>query len=204
MKKIKNIRVMKTTKLTFGSNRRILAISIMLFAISAISFSQIRNFKEYWLNNLKDKIFLTTEANNHFITVSYHEDAEWMDAPAITRTIIASSAEVLYEENLEVEDWMTSTFESSLENAIEVESWMTTPFETAIEENISVESWMSKPFEYSIESDVVVEDWMTTPFEYTLDESVSVENWMTAPFEIGLEENIALENWMSAPMTWIV
>ena len=181
MKKLKNIKVMRTTKLTTENNKKIVALSLLLLAISTISFSQMGNFKEFWLNNLKEKIFQTEETNSSFMTVSHFEEAEWVKSPAISRTIFVSSVEVSYEETLEVEDWMKSTFENSVENAIEVEEWMTAPFETLYEESVPVENWMNSPFGYNNESNIEVEEWMTVPFEASLEEPVAVENWMTTP-----------------------
>ena len=162
----KNNRVMKTITQTTKQNKKIVALSIMLIAISTISFSQIRNVKDFLFNNVKEKFFQTEEKNSSFMTVSYYEAAEWNESPAISKTIFVSSADISYEENMEVEEWMTSTFEYKVENSVEIEAWMTAPFDALIEEDIKVENWMSSPFESSLEDDIEIENWMTNPMAW--------------------------------------
>ena len=57
--------------------------------------------------------------------------------------------EIVYEQELDMENWMSVPFEASVENeALSLESWMTTPFEASVEnEVLSLESWMTTPFE---------------------------------------------------------
>ena len=202
MQKRKNTRVMKTITQTTKQNKKIVALSIMLIAISTISFSQIRNVKDFLFNNVKEKFFQTEEKNSSFMTVSYYEAAEWNESPAISKTIFVSSADISYEENMEVEEWMTSTFENNVENSVEIEAWMTAPFDALIEEDIKVENWMNDPFSAGLESNVDVEEWMTIPFESSLEENITVENWMSSPFESSLEDDIEIESWMTNPMAW--
>ena len=138
MQRIKNNRVMKTITQTTEQNKKIVAMSIMLIAISTISFSQIGNFKDFLVSNVKEKFFQAEEINSTFMTVSYYEAAEWNESPAISRTILVNSVDISYEENMEVEEWMTVPFESSLEENITVENWMSSPFESSLEGDIEI------------------------------------------------------------------
>jgi hypothetical protein len=166
MKIIQNNRVMKTRTRTTVQNRKIVTLSIMLIAISTISFSQMKNFKGFMANNVKEKFFQAEELNNTFMTVSYHEAAEWNESPTISRTISVSSADISYEENMEVEEWMTVPFDALVEENIEIENWMTTPFESSLEESVTVENWMTSPFESSLEDEIEIENWMTNPMAW--------------------------------------
>jgi len=91
------------------------------------------------------------------------------------------------------------TDNADFENEMVMESWMTSPFESS-EADLVVETWMTQPFQ-SDENDLIVENWMTTPFQnICLEEELIVENWMTSSFGLGTElEALALESWMSAP-----
>ena len=87
----------------------------------------------------------------------------------------------VYEEAMDMEDWMTVPFENSLSNNdLVMEDWMTVPFENSLAaSDLVTEDWMSVPFESSLsESDLVLENWMVTPFETT--EGTEVETWMSA------------------------
>ena len=152
MQKYKNSRVMKTIIQTTKQNNKIVTLSIMLIAISSVSFSQIRNIKDFLVNNVKEKFFQADEINSNFKTVSYSEAAEWNESPAISRTILVNSVDISYEENIEVEEWMRNTFENNVENSVEIESWMTAPFDALIEDDIKVENWMNDPFTLCLES----------------------------------------------------
>ena len=80
------------------------------------------------------------------------------EAPVIAEAYIVKSADVIYEEDLVLESWMTLPFESGLaEEALSIESWMTEPFEAA--DYIEVEDWMTEPFEAA--DYIEVEEWMT-------------------------------------------
>ena len=176
---------MKTTKLNIGRNGRVMTLVMAFLAVSTLTIGQIKNTEGAWLQNLKGRIFHKAEANSLFHTVTFYEISGQTVAPAISRTIHTASVDVIYEE------------------ALMVESWMTTPFETNIEERITVESWMTAPFESAIEESVEVENWMTVPFESAIEESVEVEAWMTAPFESAIEEKLSVETWMTEPMAWL-
>jgi len=92
-----------------------------------------------------------------------------------------------------------------LENDLEVEPWMTSPFESSMyEEDLRIESWMTAPFESNYyEKELAVESWMTAPFESNYyEKELAVESWMTAPFESNYyEKELAVESWMTHP--WI-
>ena len=72
-----------------------------------------------------------------------------------------------------------------LDNDLEVETWMTSPFETGyFEEDIPIESWMTHPFETSYyEEEIPIEPWMTSPFKTSYyEEEIPIEPWMTHPW----------------------
>ena len=71
------------------------------------------------------------------------------EAPLPSMTIYFDQYEILYEEDLQTEHWMTQPFETLLaEPALTIESWMVKPFdEIVIEEELTLESWMGEPFE---------------------------------------------------------
>ena len=51
---------------------------------------------------------------------------------------------------------------TDLDEDIQIEDWMTTPFEITFEEEPILENWMTAPFETSIEEEMIIEYWMTT------------------------------------------
>jgi hypothetical protein len=57
------------------------------------------------------------------------------------------------------------------ENELVVENWMTRPFETITMENeLTMEDWMTSSFGLGTELEaLILESWMTTPFETTDD-----------------------------------
>ena len=78
------------------------------------------------------------------------------------------------------------TSESSdlaMEQDLFLESWMASPFESAaIDNELVLENWMTSPFEMGIEIEgLQLECWMTTPFEVTEDRGVEV--WMAASWD---------------------
>ena len=87
---------------------------------------------------------------------------DFYEAPVVARDFYFEQVEILYEENLQIESWMTTPFISSVvEEELNIESWMTTPFNTNIDEDrLKVESWMTAPFE--------------------ADEFIEMESWMSA------------------------
>jgi hypothetical protein len=81
------------------------------------------------------------------------------DAPVLSRTYF-----VPIEFDLGVEDWMTTSFESSYyEMDVQLESWMESPFDCSYyEASPEIEAWMTEPFESGEE--IEIETWMTTPW----------------------------------------
>ena len=76
-------------------------------------------------------------------------------------------ADITYEEDYDVEAWISSPFESRYADAdLAIENWMTGPFEsTYAEADLKIESWMTSPFESTYaEADLKIESWMTAAF----------------------------------------
>ncbi|MFH0757478.1 MAG: hypothetical protein V2B15_09340 [Bacteroidota bacterium] len=73
-----------------------------------------------------------------------------------------------------------NTAEMILEQELVMENWMTIPFENSSPDNdLCLENWMSVPFEAnSIENDLCLENWMTIPFETTQENKA--ESWMAS------------------------
>jgi hypothetical protein len=84
------------------------------------------------------------------------------EAPAVVYTRVIEHADVVFEEELGLEEWMTAPFVSSV-----------------VEEEMILESWMTTPFEHNLDEEIILESWMTTPFENNLDEEIILESWMT-------------------------
>ncbi|HDR68187.1 MAG TPA: hypothetical protein ENN61_03970 [Bacteroidaceae bacterium] len=154
---------MKAKTLTIEKTIKIIGLSFVLFAISASTFGQIKNFRENMINIIKDRFLNKAETHDLFIPAVYYVEAELAIAPSISRTIYTNSLEVVYEAELAVEDWMMASFETAFEESVAVESWMTAPFEVAFEESVAVESWMTAPFDIINEEDLIVENWMAHP-----------------------------------------
>ena len=191
---------MKTTKII---------LSIALVALTATSFGQ--------LSSIKDRIFSKRNTEVAYYTADYKAESSrienWMgdlrswasdkisrdayEAPEVYRTIIIEQADVVYEEELGLENWMSAPFESSVaEDELFLESWMSTPFECDVcDAELGLESWMTTPFEIGLaEEALFLESWMTTPFETGLaEEPLYLESWMTTPFET---DAIEMEDWM--------
>ena len=173
---------MKTTKII---------LSIALVALATVSLGQ----RTYVLERLfpdEDPQIAHFTANDEYkksrIEIWKHNLHGWASekmtwdvyqAPVVSHTFYAEQVEVVYEEALELEGWMTRPFESSFaEEELNVESWMTKPFESSFaEEELNVESWMTKPFKGTFaEEELNVESWMTTPFE--VEDHIEIEAWM--------------------------
>ncbi|MEN8226529.1 MAG: hypothetical protein ABFS38_00135 [Bacteroidota bacterium] len=162
---------MKTTKLI---------LSIALVALATTSFGQLSSNKERSFNKQNHKVkYLTTDycsKESSRIESWMHDLRSWSNnrayrntyiAPVVTRTIRIEQADVLYEEDLGLENWMTTPFECCVND----ESGFA-------EEELSMEIWMITPFESSnFEEELILESWMTTPFLGT--EAMEVEEWMT-------------------------
>jgi hypothetical protein len=195
---------MKRATVNPGRTLKPIVIAVALFTITAVTYGQMRLQKPELLKNIKERIAAKAQNEDIFKTVVYYETCENTMAPHISRTIHVSKLEVKYDERLEVEEWMTTSFENNLEEAVVIEDWMTSTFDIPIEEGLTVEEWMTTSFETELEPSVSVESWMTAPFEMSQEQSIEVENWMTAPFETAeLEASLQLEPWMSEPQTWL-
>jgi len=90
-----------------------------------------------------------------------------------------------------------------MEQDLNLETWMSVPFEESLlEAEISLVNWMVTPFEASLDAELVLENWMVAPFETSLDGELILENWMTVPFKSSLEnEQLQVESWMAD--SWI-
>ena len=70
------------------------------------------------------------------------------DEPVVSMSYTIDRGDIVFEEDLIMESWMSAPFESSVADAVlAVEKWMTTPFEAA--ENIEIESWMTTAWFYA-------------------------------------------------------
>jgi len=169
---------MKTTKLI---------LSIALVALTTTAFAQhIFNSERVSPKQYHQiaHFFADKNPENNRIEIWMHDfqgraskKASWdvYEAPVVTRTLFVEQVEVIYEEGLRLESWMTAPFESNLaEEELNVEPWMTAPFENDIaEEELFLESWMVAPFESNLaEEDLTLESWMTTPFEAAEDSQI--------------------------------
>lgn len=78
------------------------------------------------------------------------------------------STEIVYEQELDMENWMAVPFESGF-----------------MESDLNLENWMIEPFESNVmESDLNLENWMVVPFEVGVeDEVLSLESWMAAAWK---------------------
>ena len=88
-------------------------------------------------------------------------------APVVLRSYFVPVENMIYEEDVRLESWMSSPFENTfVEGDMPVESWMTSPFESSYQEpDLVLESWMFSPFENSYrEPELVLESWMTHPW----------------------------------------
>ena len=103
--------------------------------------------------------------------------------PDVYMPYAIEQADIIYEENYDAEDWMTTPFESRYADVdLAIEDWMTRAFEsTYAEADMAIEDWMTNAFESNYaEADLSIEDWMTNAFETA--DHIEVERWMTAAF----------------------
>jgi hypothetical protein len=91
-------------------------------------------------------------------------DGKGYGEPVFYMSYVVDRNNIVHENELSVEDWMTSPFDWALqENELVVEPWMEAPFESGLREpKLAVESWMTRPFE--LDGDIRIESWMTRPF----------------------------------------
>ena len=164
---LRNARVMKTTKLI---------LSIALVTLTATSFGQLSNFKERMFAKRNNTVAIYTAnytSNESRVESWMHDLRSWAsdriakeepEAPIVIESFVIESAEVVFEEELSMENWMSAPFETNVyEEALTLESWMSAPFETGVyEEALSLESWMTTPFETElVEEEIAIETWMT-------------------------------------------
>ena len=142
---------MKTTKYIF---------SIGLIALTTISLGQrsyvLEQFfpeegpRPYFANERdieKSRIEIWT--HNLHNRISKKTTWDLYENPVVAHSFTVERVDVVYEEELAVEKWMTTPFETGLgEEELYIESWMTQPFyDLVAEEELNVESWMTIPFE---------------------------------------------------------
>ncbi|MFO7668732.1 MAG: hypothetical protein R6W31_03650 [Bacteroidales bacterium] len=89
-----------------------------------------RNFKKLSVKQIR-----TYAAIIIFSTISFNALASGKDEM------------ISFEEELALENWMMSSFETGIEEELALENWMLTSFETGIEEELALENWMTAPFE---------------------------------------------------------
>ena len=91
-----------------------------------------------------------------------------------------TDVEVVLEQDMSLETWMSVPFEESvLEAEINLVNWMVTPFEASLDADLVLETWMADPFESSLDGELPLETWMSVPFKSTLDnEQLQLESWM--------------------------
>lgn len=130
-------------------------LSIALVALATTSFGQ--------LSSIKERLFNKQNNNVEYISAEYNRGEEskiesWMFdlrswstnrasrdtyvAPVVTYCINLEYADVVFEDEINLEVWMSTPFETSLvEENQSLETWMTAPFESA--EFIEKEDWMA-------------------------------------------------------------
>ncbi len=167
-------------------------LSIIGIALATSAFGQFSFIKERISSQRQPQVAMYTadyKKDNSRIENWMYDLHSWAtdkitkkeyEAPEVVYTFKMVSAEVVYEEELGLESWMTTPFDSGVkEEVLEIESWMTTPFENAVyEQGIVLEPWMTVPFENSLDEEIILESWMTAPF--WTDEEIELEEWMTA------------------------
>ena len=131
-----------------------LILSIALVALATTSFAQLSSIKDRLFNKQSEKVVYITadyKTNETSRIESWmHDLRSWSTnrnsrdayvAPVVAQTFIIENADVVYEEDLGMENWMTTPFDSNVaEEEISLESWMTAPF--AVKQVIKVEEWM--------------------------------------------------------------
>ncbi len=141
---------MKTTKN--------LILSLALIALTASSFGQLSSIKERLFHKQPNKVeYITAEYNTSesrrienwmYDLRSWSSNRESSDAyvaPVVSSTFTVENIDVVYEEELRLENWMTNSFDCFVsEEDLTIEAWMTTPFEAA--EEIEMEDWMVDTF----------------------------------------------------------
>lgn len=190
---------MKTKNNKAERYSRVITLALVMLALTTISFGQVVKHKNPLLNTIKERVLHRGGQGDIFRTVNYYENGGNYSTTNISRTIHTGSVEIIYDDQLKVENWMTTPFDVELDEAVKVEGWMSAPFEIINEEPVNVESWMTVPFETTGETKLEVEGWMTRPFESALEDELVLEDWMTKPFNGTGEDVLAVEDWMTKP-----
>jgi hypothetical protein len=157
--------------------------SFLLIALTATAFGQISSFR--------DRVHPGKKQLSPFMTAEYSSrtsqfKAFLSDVFAVGRGDLNPDGTT---EPVVLECYITDNVDISYQEEVNVENWMTEPFETG--ETLELESWMSQPFSW--DEALAMESWMSAPFLNS--EIVPVERWMTEPFNTG--EMIELEEWMA-------
>ena len=142
---------MKTTRII---------ISIAIIALASTTSAQWNQLKDRLLNDRYDQTAIAyTEIRDD---VMIRERTVY--GPANSHASHASSVDMIYEKELDMESWMTEAFDTGLEEELQLENWMTESFLPA-EESLELESWMTRPFDQALgEEELQLESWMSTPF----------------------------------------
>ena len=151
-------------------------LSFALFALATVSFGQHTYMMERLFPNRNQQVaHLTADRHtvNSQIEFWTHDPQGWAskkasyniyEAPVVARTLYVEQIEILFEENLLIEAWMTTPFKSSVaEEELNIESWMIAPFKSKnFEKRLKIESWMTAPFEAG--EFIEMESWMYSPW----------------------------------------
>ncbi len=148
-------------------------LSIALVALTATSFGQLSVMKDKLFNKQKNEVeYMTTEYGNKNSRIenwmhdlrswsSHKASRDFYTAPVVSSSFIIENTEVIYEDEIGLENWMANTFEWSIaDEELCLEAWMITPFESNdLDESLEIENWMTAPFEAS--EAIEMESWMT-------------------------------------------
>jgi len=85
------------------------------------------------------------------------------------------------DEQVNYDPVMLSNYEANLNEELVLENWMTSPFETGTEVEASAGTLEAFPSETVLDEELTIENWMTSPFETVHDEVNSLESSMCAP-----------------------
>jgi hypothetical protein len=164
---------MKTIKIT---------LITALISLGAISFGQA--YKVQYINAAYSE--KSSRFDNLVRNVLNRADGTERDGykePVVYMSYTIKQADVIYEEQFDIEAWMTSPFECGVAEAdLVLEDWMSSPFESRYADaDLAIENWMTSPFKSTYaEAELILEDWMTSPFDAA--DHIEIESWMTAAF----------------------
>lgn len=122
-----------------------LKTTLLLFALSLFSLNLAEaQIMEVSFENHGRSFDLKQWLSSSFGQNTYTDFEAEIDEPVILYTYRISNADLVYEQALDTEEWMTAPFEcDKFENDLEVEQWMTLPFSREMEEEPEVEEWMT-------------------------------------------------------------